>query len=470
MKEYIPPQAIELEASVLGAMMIDKKAINTIVEYLPSVAFYKPEHIIIYSSILEMYRSNIQIDLLTVADFLKAKGDLQKVGGEVYLINLTQKVASSAHIDTHGRIILQMYVKREIIYISNKMMVSSYDETSDIFEILDNAYTQVNNVSELIHAKNEREFKDIKKEVLEKAVKLHNKEIEAGIPTPIKSLSEVINWNNSDLIILAARPGMGKTSFILLAAKEAALNKVPTAFFSLEMSETQLVSRILSIDHKINGRKFTKYGINEEEFKILNNSRLNEITLFIDDTPSLSIFDLRVKAKRLASQHGIKLIVIDYLQLMTAGKRKVNREQEISLISKNLKALAKELDIPVIALSQLSRAVETRGGSKRPLLSDLRESGAIEQDADIVSFIFRPEYYGQTEWDDDEHTTCIGQAEIIIAKHRSGSSDTVRVGWDASTTRFYDLEESEDDNDNFFDNLPKPTIEEAFGKDNRVDF
>ena len=447
-KGKIPPQAVELEEAVLGAMMIDKKGIDDVIDILHSEAFYDVKHQEIYAAIYELFQNSQPIDLLTVSNLLKKKGKLELVGGDFYLIRLTQKVASSAHIEFHARIILQKYIQRKLISISSEIIESSYDESTDVFDLLDEAEGKLFEVTQGNLKKSSEDAGSLVKQALKKIQEIGNQEGMSGLATGFTKLDALTSgWQPSDLIIIAARPGMGKTAFVISMAKNMAIDfNHPVAVFSLEMSSVQLITRMISSETGLTSEKLRKGNLEPHEWEQLNVKvkRLSDAPIFIDDTPSLSIFDLRAKARRLVSQHGVKIIVIDYLQLMTAGgngKGGGNREQEISTISRNLKALAKELNVPVIALSQLSRAVETRGGSKRPLLSDLRESGAIEQDADIVSFIFRPEYYGMTEWDDDEHTPCEGQGEFIVAKHRNGGLDNIRLKFTGHLAKFSDLEE-----------------------------
>ncbi len=476
-KGKLPPQAIDLEMAVLGAMMIDKKGVDDVIDVLSKDTFYKPEHQYIYNAIYGLFKDSQPIDLLTVSDRLTKDGNLQAAGGEVYLINLTQKVSSSAHIEFHARIVLQKYIQRKLIGISNEIINEAYDETTDVFDLLDSAEAKLFEVSQGSLKKSTEAAAGLVAQALKKIQDISNTEGMSGIPSGFTKLDSLTSgWQASDLIILAARPGMGKTAFVMSMAKNMAIDfDIPVAIFSLEMSSVQLITRMISSETGISSGKLKKGDLEPHEWEQLNVKvkKLSDAPIFIDDTPSLSIFDLRAKARRLASQHGIKIVIIDYLQLMTAGNSKGggNREQEISMISRNLKALAKELDIPVIALSQLSRAVETRGGSKRPLLSDLRESGAIEQDADIVSFIFRPEYYGQTEWDDDEHTPCEGQGEIIIAKHRNGGLENIRLKFTGHLAQFSDLEDTNFDNEyvskmnSGLDTTTLPSAADAFGDD-----
>jgi len=446
-KGKIPPQVIELEEAVLGAMMIDKKGVDDVIDILHNEVFYKESHQLIYQAIFSLFQNAEPIDLLSVSNQLRNSGDLEAAGGDFYLVNLTQKVSSSAHIEFHARIILQKFIQRSLISISSEIIEEAYDETVDVFDLLDHAETKLFDVTQGNLKKGSETAEGLVDQAIKKIQEISNKQGMSGIATGFSRLDELTSgWQPSDLVIIAARPGMGKTAFVMSMAKNMAINfGDPVAIFSLEMSSVQLITRMISSETGISSGKLRKGSLERHEWEQLNVKvkNLSKAPIFIDDTPSLSIFDLRAKARRLASQHGIKIIIIDYLQLMTAGtsQKGGNREQEISSISRNLKALAKELNIPVIALSQLSRAVETRGGSKRPLLSDLRESGAIEQDADIVSFIYRPEYYGQTEWDDEERSPCEGQAEFIVAKHRNGGLDNIRLKFTGHLAQFSNLDD-----------------------------
>ena len=447
-KGKLPPQAIDLEQTVLGAMMIDKKGVDDVIDILHPEAFYKESHQEIYRAIFTLFQNSEPIDLRTVSNQLRKDVKLEFAGGDFYLIGLTQKVGSTAHIEFHARIILQKFIQRKLISISSEIIEEAYDETIDVFDLLDTAETKLFEVTQGNLKKGSEDSESLVQQAINKIQEISNKEGMSGVPSGFTKLDELTSgWQPSDLVIIAARPGMGKTAFVMSMAKNVAIDfNQGVAIFSLEMSSVQLITRMISSETGIASGKLRKGNLQAHEWEQLNVKvkNLSKAPIFIDDTPSLSIFDLRAKARRLVSQHDVKIIIIDYLQLMTAGtssKGGGNREQEISMISRNLKALAKELAVPVIALSQLSRAVETRGGSKRPLLSDLRESGAIEQDADIVSFIFRPEYYGQTEWDDDEHSPCEGQGEFIVAKHRNGGLENIRLKFTPHLAEFSDLEE-----------------------------
>ncbi|MBT0608999.1 replicative DNA helicase [Aequorivita echinoideorum] len=479
-KGKLPPQAIDLEEVVIGALMIDKKGVDEVIDILHPEVFYKQAHQHIFEAIHTLFENSEPVDLLTVSSQLKKQGKLELAGGEFYLIQLTQKVSSSAHIEFHARIILQKYIQRSLIKISNEIIEDSYNEGTDVFDLLDNAEAKLYEVTQGNIKRSSETAQSLVIQAKKRIEEIANKEGLSGVPSGFTKVDKLTSgWQPSDLIIIAARPGMGKTALTLSMARNIAVeHNIPVAFFSLEMSSVQLITRLISSETQLSSEKLRTGNLEKHEWEQLNVKvkGLEKAPLFIDDTPSLSIFDLRAKARRLSSQHGIKLIIIDYLQLMTAGgsQKGGNREQEISTISRNLKALAKELNIPVIALSQLSRAVETRGGSKRPLLSDLRESGAIEQDADIVSFIYRPEYYKIDEWDDEEHTPTAGQAEFIVAKHRNGGLDEIRLKFIGHLGKFESLDQDEipmeihsrmNDaaNDDSFRTSNLPSANEAFG-------
>ena len=441
----IPPQAIDLEEAVLGAMLIDEKGVNEIIELLSPEVFYKRSHQLIYESIERLFRESEPIDLLTVSADLKKNKNFEPAGGDFYLISLSQKVSSSAHIEFHSRIILQKYIQRKLITISNEIIQKSYNESTDVMDLLDEAESKLYDVAQGNIKTSTESAQNLVIRAKARIEEIAKQEGLSGVSTGFEKLDKLTSgWQPSDLVIIAARPGMGKTALALSMARNISVQqKIPVAFFSLEMSSVQLITRLISSETGLSSDKLRTCKLADHEWQQLNIkvSDLESSPLFIDDSPSLTIFELRAKARRLASSHGIKLIIIDYLQLMNIGSsnKAGNREQEISTISRNLKALAKELDIPVIALSQLSRAVETRGGTKRPILSDLRESGAIEQDADIVSFLYRPEYYGITEWDDYMKTPSEGQGEFIVAKHRNGALDSIKLKFIPNLGKFEDL-------------------------------
>ncbi|MET0946463.1 replicative DNA helicase [Flavobacterium sp. LAR06] len=479
-KGKLPPQVLDLEEAVLGAMMIDKKGVDDVIDILQPDAFYKDAHKFIFEAIVQLFTDTQPIDLLTVSAQLKKNGKLDLAGGDFYLIQLTQKIASSAHIEFHSRIILQKFIQRSLIRISSEIIEASYDETTDVFDLLDQAESKLYEVTQGNIKRSSETAQSLVLQAKKRIEEISKQEGLSGVETGFTNLDKLTSgWQPSDLIIIAARPAMGKTAFVLSMARNIAIDfGHPVALFSLEMASVQLITRLISSETGLSSEKLRTGKLEPHEWTMLSTKvkNLEKAPLFIDDTPSLSIFDLRAKCRRLVSQHGIKIVIVDYLQLMTAGgnaKGGGNREQEISTISRNLKALAKELNVPVIALSQLSRAVETRGSSKRPLLSDLRESGAIEQDADIVSFLYRPEYYKIDEWDDDEASPTAGQAEIMIAKHRNGGIENVRLKFLGHLGKFDNLDDfsgsyddlpskmNHEDNPFITKNLPSPN--EAFG-------
>ncbi len=442
----VPPQAVELEKAILGAMMIDKRGVDEVVDLLFPEVFYLPEHQEIYAAIIKLFEEGKPIDIFTVTEELRSRGTLKQVGGEYYLINLSNIVATAAHIEYHARIVLQMYVKRRLIEISGEIIEKSYDETVDVLDLLDSAEQELFKVSQGSLKRGSAKIASVVTDVKAQLEQLAKQEGLSGISTGFPSLDEYTSgWQNGELIIIAARPGMGKTAFVLSMARNMAVDhKVPVAIFNLEMTSDQLIKRLFSIETEIPADKFRSGKLSDMEWNLLNNKmdKISEAPIYINDSSMLSIFDLRAQARRMKSQYDIGIIIIDYLQLMTAqtNNKSGNREQEISTISRNLKSLAKELNIPVIALSQLSRKVEERtdkSGHKRPQLSDLRESGAIEQDADIVSFIYRPEYYKVELWEDDTPTQ--NQGEFIIAKHRNGKTGSIRLRFDGQFGRFSEL-------------------------------
>jgi len=441
----VPPQAVDLEEAVLGALLIDKNALSKIVDILHDGAFYNEKHQYIFKSVVRLFGENQPVDILTVASDLRKEGLMKQAGGEVYLAQLSQKVSSAAHIEYHARIIIQKHIQRELIRISSEIIESAFDETTDVLELLDSSEQKLFEVAQGNLKRNYESSEALIRQALERIEHISKQEGLSGVPSGFSDLDRITSgWQPSDLIILAARPGMGKTAFVLSMARNMAIeHDKKVAIFSLEMSSVQLITRIISSETGLNSEKLRKGDLTDYEWKNLTSGvvDLEKAKLFIDDTPALSVFDLRAKVRRLASTQGLDVIIIDYLQLMTVGGSKAqgNREQEISTISRSLKSIAKELNVPVIALSQLSRAVETRSTSKRPMLSDLRESGAIEQDADIVSFIYRPQYYQIEEWEDG--SPCENEAEIIIAKHRNGSLDDVRLRFIGELAKFANKEQ-----------------------------
>lgn len=466
----IPPNAVDVERLVLGAFLVDRKGIDESIDLITPEVFYDPRHQIIFSAITKLYHNTQPVDLMTVIQELKKEEKLNIAGGDQYIIELTLSVSSAANIEYYVRIILEKFILRSLINISANVIDSSYKESTDVLELLDKAEQSFFDITNGTIKKGFDTANSLVRQAIDSIVALKDKQGLSGIPSGFKDLDrETGGWQNSDLIIIAARPAMGKTAFILSMARNIVVeHKIPLALFSLEMASVQLITRMIASETKISSEKLRKGTLTDEEWERLftNVSELENAPLYIDETPSLSVFDFRAKCRRLVMQHGVKIIMVDYLQLMTAGnagKGAGNREQEIATISRSLKAIAKELNVPVIALSQLSRTVESRPG-KRPQLSDLRESGAIEQDADIVSFIFRPEYYKITHWDNDpegEQTATENQAEIIIAKHRNGATADVRLSFLKNFARFGDLDAL---NAEFDYNITSQSNENAFDK------
>jgi len=425
----VMPQAVDLEEAVLGAAMLDKGAFSIIVEKLRPESFYLPAHTEIFDVMMQLFANNKPIDILTVHEELNKNGKLKQIGGVNYLMDITNKVASAANIEYHAQIIIQKYIQRELIKVSTETIKDAYEDSKDVLEMLDTAEQNLFDITDNNLNTGFQKVGAVAAKVSKEIELLSQREDGiTGVPTGFSELDKMTNgWQSSDLIIIAARPGMGKTAFTLSLANNAANAGTGVGIFSLEMGDTQLVQRLISMESMVRASKLREGNLDKDEFKLLHEAveKLSEMPIFIDDTPAINIFELRAKCRRLKQNHDIGLVVIDYLQLMSAGDKtkKGNREQEISSISRALKGMAKELKIPVIALSQLSRAVETRGGDKRPQLSDLRESGAIEQDADIVTFIYRPDYYELA----DNNEVPDNLAEIIISKHRNGSLGSVNL-------------------------------------------
>ncbi len=444
----VPPQAIPLEEAVLGGIMLDKDALPVVLDILRPESFYSDAHQAIYRAIRRLFDKSHPVDLLTVTEELKQSGELEDVGGAFYLVNLTNRVVSGANAEYHARIIAQKHIQRELIKVSTQIIRDSYEDTTDVLTLLDEAEKGLFNITQNNLSRPYLSMGELTSKAIKLIEELKNKKDGlTGVPTGFTALDRLTSgWQPSDLIIIAARPGMGKTSYVLSLARNAAMDfEKGVAVFSLEMSSTQLVQRLISMEAEIAGAKLRNGKMEEYEWQQLHTTidRLSRAPIYIDDTPSINIFELRAKCRRLKMERDIQMVIIDYLQLMSGNpenSRSIgNREQEISTISRSLKSLAKELNVPVIALSQLSRAVEVRGGSKRPQLSDLRESGAIEQDADIVSFIYRPEYYQIME--DESGQSLKGVAEIIIAKHRNGALDTIKLRFADQFAKFSDLED-----------------------------
>lgn len=441
----VPPQAIDLEQAILGAMMLEKEGCQKGLQLLKQEYFYDNNNHYVFEAIKQLYEEDKPVDLLTVTEKLRLLEKLDVVGGPYYIAQLTGKVASAANIEYHSHIVIQKYVQRELIRITGETLAKSYSDSTDAFQLLDDTEKA------LYEVKNEgmkRPFQEIK-DILGKAIRnieensAKKQDGITGVPTGIKELDKITaGWQPSDLIILAARPGMGKTALALTMMRNAAVDfDAPVAFFSLEMSSTQLVTRLIASETGLSSEKLKRGNLEDHEWIQLNTKiqTLSKAKIYIDDSPSISVFELKAKCRRLSSQFGVKLIMVDYLQLMKADESKQvgSREQEISYISRSLKEIAKELNVPVIALAQLSREVEKRI-EKRPQLSDLRESGSIEQDADLVGFIYRPEYYQLTE--DNGETLEAGYAEIMIKKHRNGPIADAKVKYVPTLQRFQDLD------------------------------
>ncbi len=431
----IPPQAKELEEAILGAIMLEKSAFDTVVEILKPECFYLDAHQEVYKAMQSLAIKSLPIDMLTVVEELKFREKLEIVGGPYAISKLTNSVVSSANIEAHARIVLQKFIQRELIRISGEIIGEAYEDSTDVFDMLDMAETKLFEITNNHLRKNFDDIETVLVKTINRIEDMRNRQDEmTGVPTGFPSLDKLTyGWQPTDLIILAARPSVGKTAFALNLARTAALHPTkPTAvgFFSLEMSSSQLVQRILSAESEIWLEKIARGKLEEHEMKQLYKKgidRLSKAPIFIDDSAALNIFELRAKCRRLKNKHNIGIIIIDYLQLMSgSADRNSNREQEISKISRDLKGLAKELQVPIIALSQLSREVEKRKeGNKIPQLSDLRESGAIEQDADMVMFLYRPDYYDVTTNEMGESNK--GETYVKIAKHRNGSLDTIKL-------------------------------------------
>ena len=445
---HVQPQARELEQTVLGALMIDKDVYAVVCEMLYPESFYEPRNQKIYAAIRELSMHESPVDVWTVTEQLARQGDLEDVGGPGYVTELSANVVSSANIEYHARIIAQKFLARQLISYASSVETKAFDETIDIDDLMQEAEGAL---FELSQRNMKKDYTQIDP-VIDNAIKViqsaaANKDGLTGVPTGYHKLDDMTSgWQPSDLVIIAGRPAMGKTSFALSMAKNIAADfKVPMAFFSLEMSNVQLVNRLISNCCEIQGSKILNGQLQPDEWERLD-KRVNNLLgapLYVDDTPGLSVFELRTKARRLVREHGVKIIMIDYLQLMNAnGMRFSSRQEEVSTISRSLKGLAKELDIPILALSQLNRGVEAREGleGKRPQLSDLRESGAIEQDADMVLFVHRPEYYHI--YQDDNGRDLRGMAQIIIAKHRKGATGDVLLTFCGEFTRFENPEDS----------------------------
>lgn len=448
---HLQPQALDIEKVVIGALMIDKYAFSMVSEILRPETFYEPKHQKIYSAIQSLSMDEKPVDFMTVVDQLERQGDLEAVGGNLYVVELSSLVSSSANIEYHARILAQKFLARQLIHFSSEIETKAFDPTVDVDSLMQEAEGALFELSQKNMKQDFTQIDPVIKQAIDAITKASaNDGGITGIPTGFVKLDEVTSgWQRSDLIIIAGRPAMGKTSFALSLAKNIAVDyNIPIGFFSLEMNNVQLVNRLISNTCQIQGSKILNGQLAPDEWERLdkNITKLTGSPIYVDDTPGLSVFELRTKARRLVREKGVQLIMIDYLQLMNAnGMRFNNRQEEVSTISRSLKGLAKELDIPIIALSQLNRSVEGREGQgiegKRPQLSDLRESGAIEQDADMVVFVHRPEYY--RIFQDEKGNNLKGMAQIIIAKHRKGATKDVLLSFKGEYTAFLNPEENE---------------------------
>ncbi len=437
----IPPRDIDLEEAVLGALMLEKDAYTRVCDILKPESFYEPKNRLVYEAVQTLGARQQPIDMLTVTEQMRLNGTIDEVGGPVFISELTSRVASAANVEFHARIVAQKYLARELISFASDIEGKAFDESNDVDDLLQEAEGKLFEISQRNVKKDVTQIDPVINDAVRQMQVAQNRASGlSGLETGYRELDKITSgWQNSDLIIIAARPAMGKTALVLSMAKNMAVNfNTPLAIFSLEMSNLQLVNRLISNVAEISGSKIKSGDLSPIEWQQLF-ARIKYLTgspMYIDDTPSLSIFELRTKARRLVREHGVKIIIIDYLQLMNASGMKFgSREQEVSMISRSLKQLAKELNIPIIALSQLNRSVESRTDGKRPQLSDLRESGAIEQDADIVCFIHRPEYYTKSG-QDAAGNDIRGLAEFIIAKHRSGAVGDVQLHFRAEFARF----------------------------------
>ena len=436
-----PPQALEIEEAVLGALMLDQNAIVNTIEMLYPDFFYKPEHQYIFRAIHNLVEKARPVDLLTVIEELRQEGNLENAGGSYFVAQITNHVTSSAHVEHHARILSEKFIQRELIRISTETIKNAYDETTDVVQLLDSTEQRLMDINDNNFRSDYQNISDIVAKAMKEIEEAS--EIEGGITGLPSGFTELDNmtagFHPGTLVIIAARPAMGKTAFALTMMRNmAVMYKKPVAFFSLEMPATEIAMRLISAQSEIEAQRLKKGDLEPwMKEQIMNTTQpLNTAPMYIDDSSQLSIFELRAKCRRLKQRFDIQAVFIDYLQLMKGetDNRNGNREQEISNISRQLKSLSKELGIPVFALAQLSRAVETRGGNKEPMLSDLRESGAIEQDADMVMFLYRPEYYNITE--DEGGNSTVGMAQVILAKHRAGATGRLNLRFEGKYARF----------------------------------
>ena len=455
----LPPAAIDVEEAVIGSLLISKSGVDEAMSILASSEiFYKETHKVIFEAVQDLYNAGNPVDLITVSQQLKVNGKLDLAGGDYYLIQLTQKIASSAHIDFHCRILIQKFMARKTIQFSSLIIGLAYDDTTDIFELMQRWQKEFDNVMDFINTgRSTMDFPaaldNLKKEI--ELLTSNKEEVKlVGVDTGFKRLNKYTGgYRNQDLIIIAARPGMGKTSYVLKQAVENCKKNQGVGFISLEMSMQQLTARMVSIDTNFHLKQLIKTGFGHNSYfntYKTHQDRMNKYPFYVDDSGKTDITDIVICSKMWKRKYDIKVLIVDYIQLMTDRSVKGNREAEVSSISRRLKRLAKELDIPVIVLSQLSRACEQRSSSKRPLLSDLRDSGSIEQDADMVQFLYRPEYY-KIDMDYEDYDSSVhpliskgANSEVIIAKYRSGSLNTTLLRWVGDKTKFIDVDDDED--------------------------
>ncbi|MCD4793720.1 MAG: replicative DNA helicase [Bacteroidales bacterium] len=442
----LPPQAIDIEMDVLGALMLERGKDIVVLDILTPDSFYKTEHQKIFKAIYDLSVNHQPIDYHTIIEKLKSNGNLEEVGGPAYVISLSQRVGSAAHIEYHSKIIAEKFIQRELIRVSSEIQKRSFDDTEDVNDLLEFSQQQMFELALGSVKRDAVKIDLVLNDAITQIEEARNREDGlSGVPSGFSSLDRITSgWQNSDLVIIAARPSMGKTAFVLTMARNISVNHGKSvALFSLEMSSIQLVTRLISSETELGSEKLRSGNLKEHEWQQLEHKikGLEKAKIYIDDTPAISLFEIRSKCRKLKTRENIDLIVIDYLQLMSGPpETRGNREQEVSTISRGLKAIAKELNLPIIALSQLNRSVEMRSGLKRPQLSDLRESGAIEQDADIVMFIHRPEKMGLTE--DEAGNSTRGLAQIIIAKHRNGAVTDIDLRFREEFARFEEFNEA----------------------------
>jgi len=440
----VPPQAIDMEEAVLGAIMLEKEAIITVLDILKPESFYKDVHQRIYAAILSLNLRELPVDLYTVTEELRSEDELDNIGGPVYLTQLTSKVVSAAHVEFHAKIVAQKFIQRELIRVTSEIQGRAFDDSNDINELLDYSENELFQIAEGNIKREVSPLNLVLKEAIYEIEEASKREDAlVGVPSGFTRLDRLTSgWQKSDLIIVAARPSMGKTAFALTMARNMAIeHKKSVAFFSLEMSAVQLVNRLIVAETELPSNRIKNGRLKDDEWKQLESKIkiLEDASIYIDDTPAISVFELRAKCRRLSAQHKLDIAVVDYLQLMSGPRDAGSREQEVSNISRSLKSISKELNVPIVALSQLNRSVEVRGGNKRPQLSDLRESGAIEQDADMVIFIHRPEKYGFTTLENDMPSK--GIAEIILAKNRNGPVDDILLRFREERAQFIDIDD-----------------------------